>query len=80
MAQQRLPSFVSESKEAGLTESFGTLKYLWGNTPAIDVINLVENEEKDHEEALHILFAGIDTFLVEHVATWHDISFTNSTD
>lgn len=37
---------------------FGGAKYLWGNTPAIDVVNLERNEGLDFKDDLYLLFAG----------------------
>lgn len=38
--------------------AFGTIKYLWGNIPAVDVVKLEENEGKDFAQPLSLLFAG----------------------
>ncbi|KAF1846122.1 uncharacterized protein K460DRAFT_406343 [Cucurbitaria berberidis CBS 394.84] len=40
--EQRLPKFADGS-ESGL-DIFGPLKYLWGQEPALDLINLAQNE------------------------------------
>lgn len=39
---------------------FGTTKYLWGNMPAIDVLQLKANEGLDEKSSgdLNLLFAG----------------------
>ena len=33
--------------------------YYWGNTPAFDCLNLVENEGEDYSSALNVLFLGV---------------------
>ena len=37
---------------------FGGNRYLWGNTPAMDILKLEENERNLYEEDIAILFAG----------------------
>jgi hypothetical protein len=37
---------------------FGQGIYPWGNVPAIDVLNLAQNEGNDHCPNIAILFAG----------------------
>lgn len=39
---------------------FGMQKYLWGNVPAIDLLNLKDNEVDAPEENFRLLFAGKD--------------------
>jgi hypothetical protein len=39
--QDRSPSWVSDS---GLSSDFGRDQYLWGNMPAVDLLNMEENE------------------------------------
>ncbi|KAI6349206.1 hypothetical protein MCOR25_010692 [Pyricularia grisea] len=39
-------------------QDFGGKKYLWGNTPAFDVLNLESNEGVDYNEQLNLLFAA----------------------
>lgn len=36
----------------------GQRKYLWGNVPALDVLNLKDNEGVDTTRELRLLFAG----------------------
>jgi hypothetical protein len=43
----------------GLGQVFGDKKYLWGNVPAFDVLQLEKNEGADYSGPLRILFAGI---------------------
>ena len=38
--------------------SYGCLKYLWGNVPAIDVLNLEANEGADYANPIAVNFAG----------------------
>lgn len=62
------PSWVLEAREPAFigTEespfvdmvSYGRQKYLWGNVPAIDLLNLQQNEGVDFTEDLRLLFAG----------------------
>jgi hypothetical protein len=33
-------------------------KYLWGNVPAFEVLQLPSNEGADYNKDIHILFAG----------------------
>lgn len=43
-------------------EVFDTLrkqKYLWGNIPAIDVLNLEQNEGASYDKNMNLLFAGM---------------------
>ncbi|KAI1761311.1 hypothetical protein GGR53DRAFT_469458 [Hypoxylon sp. FL1150] len=37
---------------------FGARKYLWGNIPAIDVIQMGQNEGVDFQGPINLLFAG----------------------
>jgi hypothetical protein len=37
---------------------FGAKKYLWGNVPAYDVVQLSANEGKAYSRDLRLLFAG----------------------
>ncbi|KAL2037200.1 hypothetical protein N7G274_010063 [Stereocaulon virgatum] len=54
--QDRLPSWVSGS---GLTSDFGMNQYLWGNMPAVDVLNMEENEGAcDIHRDMNLLFAA----------------------
>lgn len=42
----------------GPPEMFGGTKYLWGNVPAFDIINLGSNEGEKYTGDLRLLFAG----------------------
>jgi hypothetical protein len=37
----------------------GQRKYLWGNVPALDVVNVVQIEGTNLPSTLHLLFAGM---------------------
>lgn len=37
---------------------FGRSKFLWGNVPALDIINLEANEGKAYNKHMNLLFAG----------------------
>lgn len=39
--------------------SFGETKYLWGNVPAFDILNMASNEGENYANDLRLLFAGI---------------------
>ena len=39
-------------------KTFGHLRYLWGNVPAYDVLNLPENEGADYDRDLSLCFTG----------------------
>jgi len=49
---RRMPTFAS-----GVSQ-FGPEKWLWGNTPSIDVFQLDHNEGRTHNQDLNVLFAG----------------------
>ncbi len=53
--QGRNPAFVGDGP---ITTSFGGTKYFWGNTPALDVLNLSKNEGVAFGQDVHVLFAG----------------------
>ena len=53
--QRRQPMFISN--DARLV-SFGDLRFLYGNVPAYDVLNLAHNEGKTHREDLNLCFAA----------------------
>ncbi|KAI8961484.1 hypothetical protein F5Y11DRAFT_326332 [Daldinia sp. FL1419] len=54
--EHRAPAFMNDSGSHG--ESYGAKKYLWGNVPAIDVIQLEKNEGNNFREPLNLLFAA----------------------
>ncbi|KAI1653498.1 hypothetical protein F4813DRAFT_374473 [Daldinia decipiens] len=51
--ENRVPAFMGSSHTH---ESYGPNKYLWGNVPAIDVIQLKDNEGVDFKNPLNLLF------------------------
>lgn len=54
--QGRLPSFVSDSQ---ISSNFGANQYLWGNMPAVDILNMKENEGVDYIHSdIKLLFAA----------------------
>lgn len=52
----RTPSFVNQG---GLPKTFGVIQYLWGNMPALDILNIKDNEGLDdvHRD-VPLLFAA----------------------
>lgn len=50
-----MPAFVGEGP---VLQAFGNLGYLWGNTPAFDVLNIDQNEGQDHNAGFDLCFAG----------------------
>lgn len=55
--EQRAPTFLNGSDHKSVT-SHGGKKYLWGNVPAIDLLQLAKNEGKNTTQDLHLLLAG----------------------
>jgi hypothetical protein len=54
--QGRLPSWVSDS---GLSSDFGMNQYLWGNMPAVNILNIEEGEGVcDIHRDMNLLFAA----------------------
>lgn len=53
--EHRNPAFVGNGPDL---QTFGHLNYLWGNIPAIDVLNVGKNEGEMYGGDLDILFAG----------------------
>lgn len=51
----REPTFIRDDVSHTL---FGGTKYLWGNVPAIDVLQLEKNEGFSYDKDLRLLFAG----------------------
>jgi hypothetical protein len=52
--ENRTPAFVGP----GIGVQFGGKKYLWGNIPAFDVLQLGSNEGENYKGPLRLLFAG----------------------
>ena len=38
--------------------TFGMLKYLWGNMPALDIMNIDQNEGRNYDKDIGLCFAG----------------------
>ncbi|KAI1420169.1 hypothetical protein F5Y12DRAFT_788466 [Xylaria sp. FL1777] len=56
ITENRPPTFMTHGNT--LHVGFGTAKYLWGNVPAIDVIQLGQNEGVGYQNPINLLFAG----------------------
>jgi hypothetical protein len=59
--EKRTPAFIENDNTPETSkpfEQYGMMKYLWGNVPAIDVLNYSKNEGVNIPEELHFLFAG----------------------
>lgn len=56
----RRPAFMDGSRtlDIALKAIHGIQKYLWGNVPAIDILNYPKNEGVNMPQELHLLFAG----------------------
>jgi hypothetical protein len=54
--ENRKPAFVGSDSAV---MDFGGKKFLWGNMPAIDVLQLASNESVNYREPLRLLFAGM---------------------
>lgn len=63
--QRRPPAFVGHNVPSLSTFNFKDSKYLWGNMPACDVLNLSGNEGTGFQSDVHLLFAGM---ILLHVA------------
>lgn len=53
-AENRTPAFIG----GGIGQVFGKKKFLWGNVPAVDILNLPSNEGVDYQGEISLLFAG----------------------
>jgi hypothetical protein len=57
--QQRQPTWmVASESEAENIRKLTADKYLWGNVPALDVLQLKNNEEECFSKDSKLLFAG----------------------
>jgi len=54
----RTPAWVRSTPSRKGHNPFGGNKYLWGNTPAIDILQLERNEGVPYVEHIALLFAG----------------------
>jgi hypothetical protein len=52
--EERKPTFVDDRP----IMTFGGKKYYWGNMPALDILQLTDNEGASYEHDLRLLFAG----------------------
>ncbi|KAI1950821.1 hypothetical protein LOZ12_001631 [Ophidiomyces ophidiicola] len=55
--EQRVPSFITSSMNLHVTQ-YGGSKYMWGNMPALNLLNLQSNEGKETSQGLRLLLAG----------------------
>ncbi|PMD57810.1 uncharacterized protein K444DRAFT_653762 [Hyaloscypha bicolor E] len=55
-AELRQPAFVGEGVEQ--LSPHGQRKYLWGNVPAVDILNVAQNERANISSILYLLFAA----------------------
>jgi hypothetical protein len=57
--ENRAPAWSNGAAAINLHNPFGAAdKYLWGNVPAIDVLQLGQNEGIQHADDIALLFAG----------------------
>ena len=68
MTEKRTPAFINNGPPQ---VRFGSQKDLWGNVPAIDVLQLKSNEGEGYEKELRMLFAGED---MQH---FHTLRYTD---
>lgn len=54
----REPPWASGTAAKNWHNVFGGNKYLWGNTPALDVLKLEQNEGLSYRDDIALLFAG----------------------
>ena len=53
----REPAWTTASAARNWHNPFGGGKYLWGNTPAIDILQMRNNEGSSYEKDIALLFA-----------------------
>jgi hypothetical protein len=53
-----MPSWANAEASKKFHNLFGSSKYLWGNTPAIDIARIPENEGLTYNGSIALLFAG----------------------
>ena len=60
IAEIRVPAFAHVNEEGPYLDvnSYGEQKYLWGDVPALDLLNLHQNEGIGLTKGLRLLFAG----------------------
>jgi hypothetical protein len=54
----RAPPWASGIAAKNWHNVFGGSKYLWGNTPALDILKLEQNEGLSYQDDIALLFAG----------------------
>lgn len=55
-----MPHFIDSTDEEHTPVSMhGGSKYLWGNIPALDLLQLKDNEGEDYSQDLSLLLAGM---------------------
>lgn len=54
----RRPAWAIGEASTNFHNPFGSTKYLWGNTPAIDIAHITENEGVAYDSDIALLFAG----------------------
>lgn len=52
------PEWFAEGVQVAAPAKMKPTKYVWGNMPAIDILNLPKNETVSHKEDLALLFAS----------------------
>jgi len=52
------PTWATGEASRNVHNPFGSNKYLWGNVPAIDVLQLSLNEGERYDRDIKLLFAG----------------------
>lgn len=59
VVEARIPTFVDSGHEPSMPQNgFGGNRFLWGNLPAFDILNLKHNEGEDYAKDLNLLFAA----------------------
>lgn len=56
--EDREPPWASGAAAKNWHNTFGGNKHLWGNTPAVDILKLEQNEGLEYRGGLSLLFAG----------------------
>lgn len=70
IVEARQPAFISGGEDGATFDmvSHGRQKYLWGNVPAFDLLDLQQNEGVDFAGDLRLLFAGGYSFLMLYLS------------
>lgn len=56
--EARDPAWAATVASQNFHNTFGNLRYLWGNAPAMDVLQLERNEGPLYQNNIALLFAG----------------------